>query len=169
MIPRVGMTILLRPERIRRTVVHPATELSSRPERSAAEGPVAFAAVIRLSSSAKRLSFGFLLVPDAKSISIATMDIPKGNAVCQSPIGCCERYWRTRCALKFLFYLGFAAEEGGVCLASLGASPGRRRAGYLLPLSEFNFQARILGEHDFMSASDPGVEYHLANLVIGKP
>ena len=38
-----------------------------------------------------------------------------------------------------------------------------------LPLGEFNFHTRILGEHDVVSASNPSVEHHLTDLIIGKP
>ena len=49
--------------------------------------------------------------------------------------------------------------------------PACRRAAKeaALSLGELYFQAGVLGEDDFMSPSDPGVEHHLADLVIGKP
>jgi hypothetical protein len=44
-----------------------------------------------------------------------------------------------------------------------------QKPAYPLPLSELNFQPRVLRERDFMSPCDPGIENDLADLVISEP
>jgi hypothetical protein len=64
-------------------------------------------------------------------------------------------------------FLGAGRKCGGEGSCGL-TSQGNQRGGRL-SLSEFNFQPGVLGEDDFVSPSDPGVEYHLTNLIVSKP